>query len=668
VSGEQGAKVELGPISDGQRTGFLSLLVRNTGKTQADLTLRYLRDNGEPPVMPGEDANDVTITLLHPPIENLRVPPRSVRQFSLKFKLAGEDLPGDLDGQIVLRSETAAGAKSGDMTAEPKVQEIVVPVVAQLAPIEGVSFQPSSITVQAVKGKLWPGGDDATATVRIYGPGVSAFLAAHPDFVTSALLRDDEHEIVVVFDELQAEGDEVATGTIHSESQLYPGEYEGNLLLSQSHATPALEVTFRSHHWFPWLLLVVLAGSLLGGLLPLYAGVWRRKELMRAELAGLVDAYQLGLRGKTTPEDPERPPPPLWDLTDAVGDLEDWETDKWLAMPDLYGVKGLASSIHWARTKEELDELGDKIIALSARIQRWLRFAEPVRDLEAASKQTGRKLDDKYWEDTHVPKDTKLLLLEAREEPEKDDAAAALLRRIIQQTAWHSAVLDFWNELSGALDRPDLSEGQRKQIRTLAWDKVVFGDEAKTEAKRTPAERRAAAVTLEARRRELDRILRPDRPAIEYFLEGFGALPSVKNAMGWVTGTVGGGVMKVIEARVGAAMSKRPRSIAERVAAVTRQQIALTALAWISAVIVYAVAEYGPAWGTITDYLTAFTAGFGASVVMQWATQPIFERLRLGKASGGAPTSPPPAGGAGQAGQAPGAGRQAGAPGTPGPA
>lgn len=45
--------------------------------------------------------------------------------------------------------------------------------------------------------------------------------------------------------------------------------------------------------------------------------------------------------------------------------------------------------------------------------------------------------------------------------------------------------------------------------------------------------------------------------------------------------------------------------------------------------LLYAVTIYGPAWGSIADWASAFGAGFAGQVTVKWALLPIYRSLRL---------------------------------------
>jgi hypothetical protein len=61
-------------------------------------------------------------------------------------------------------------------------------------------------------------------------------------------------------------------------------------------------------------------------------------------------------------------------------------------------------------------------------------------------------------------------------------------------------------------------------------------------------------------------------------------------------------------------------------------------LAWslpaiLGASALYLLTIYSDSWGSLDDLLTAFTAGFGTAIAIDWAAVPIFQSLRLRKSA-----------------------------------
>jgi hypothetical protein len=96
---------------------------------------------------------------------------------------------------------------------------------------------------------------------------------------------------------------------------------------------------------------------------------------------------------------------------------------------------------------------------------------------------------------------------------------------------------------------------------------------------------------------------------------------------------------------IGTPLARGVRAVASRlpgsttpsklIARAQRQSVLLSIVAASGAVLAYVLPVYTDTWGTLTDYLTAVGAGFGAQAIVRWAALPIFESR--------AP-SPPPAG------------------------
>lgn len=379
----------------------------------------------------------------------------------------------------------------------------------------------------------------------------------------------------------------------------------------------------RSRDWFIWAALAVLIGSLLGGLLPLVSGIWRRKELLRAELKGVLERYK-------QVRDNAAAPPIHWHLDDAVGP-EPWFRDDWLALPRLQGAGGLYSSIRWARTDAELDELTDWVLDLSARIGRWLRLHQPVRDLGEAFDEPIRARGDKLWRQTGTYRDTRLLLLETQHEPATDEAAEQLLHRVLEQRQWHHEVAELWKAVSAAQADPNIPKARREKIAAL--DLKPITDPEVAEAKRTPEQQRELIADLEDLKAQLETLKTGEPQPTAEIVEG-AAIPSVllasaarvRDAIATFDQAI---AAKINAARGASAASPDNRNPAKIIGGVLWNEKWLTALLALGALLAYVLPLYDSTWGSSTDYLTAIAAGFGTQAIVRWAALPAFESLRI---------------------------------------
>jgi hypothetical protein len=625
------------------------LLFRNETGKRGTLRIRYLRDNGAREleltkrVFPGS-----FLRLERPATRPVRIRPHEIVQLVFKATLPIKQRLSALDGTLVVEMKTMKPQPGMKASAHPTLPEAsaarslvrlqrhqpqgrtagaamgdstLIRVAGALRPLEDVRPEPATVVVQITRQAPWS-DPDPSAQVRLVGADAAALLAEEPNYTSTVLLRnDDGHDVAVTLSDLRNENG-IVTATLKADDVPPPGKYTGALPLSAASAKPKIDVTVRSRHWWFWAVLAVLFGSLLGGLLPLMSGIWRRKELLRAELKGVLESYK-------DVRDNKAAPPQHWDLDDAVGP-EPWFRDEWMALPELQGAAGLYSSIRWSRTDADLDEITAQVVDLTARISRWLRLNKPVRDLWDAFEQPVPDRGKKLWRETGTYHDTRLLLLEAKREPATDEAAEQLLHRVLEERQWHQSVATLWMAVADAQTDPRIPKPQRDAIAAL--DLTPVTNPEVPEARRAPEQQWELITELEALKARLETLKTLERQPVAELVEG-APLPTilifgprhVRDAIATFDRMI---FARIKEARAASTASPDNRKPARIIAGVLWNEKWLTAVLTLGAVLAYVLPLYSSTWGSPTDYLTAIAAGFGAQAVVRWAALPAFESLR----------------------------------------
>ena len=201
----------------------------------------------------------------------------------------------------------------------------------------------------------------------------------------------------------------LAIGTI-AVAESDSGAYSGELPLSDFAASvPHFTVTLDSGDSFIWALLAVALGALLGGGVYLASNLKRRKDLLAAYVRDSLEEYvdrRDQLAAASSPG-----PMPLWEIT-GLGAQEHWFQRKWTALPQIAGVQGIWSQIIWARNAADLDAVQTDVLALLARLQRWLRLAtgEDVPTLQSAFRLQPADPANATWLATRTYADPSMLL------------------------------------------------------------------------------------------------------------------------------------------------------------------------------------------------------------------------------------------------------------------
>jgi hypothetical protein len=191
-----------------------------------------------------------------------------------------------------------------------------------------------------------------------------------------------------------------------------------------------------------------------------------------------------------------------------------------------------------------------------------------------------------------------------------------------------------------------LAPSNAKARQALRTKLLAIANPRKPESKRQPADQIELQLDLEDVQRDLETIAGPAAKGIE--AEDVGPqesmLVTARRGAGQAL-TLGRNATKNVRRLVAEAPSRKPRLRSSKRLireSDTRDRL-LSGLLILGAVTAYAVSQYSPSWGSLTDYLTALLAGFGSQTIVKWALLPIFQtispRFRSAKGSAAGDTA-----------------------------
>jgi hypothetical protein len=593
----EGQKIVLGPLpdADGAFTGHLTVLVVNNTEKTERLALRYLQDAG---LQSNPMANNTTgAARMNGSPTAVKLQPGSPTPIRLVFELPKGKTASWLAGKLLISGTSKLGK------TEPG--SLVLPVSAEFQPLQELTFNPSSLTIQVTRG--W--SSSTTPEVEVTGPGAPALLAHQPPLSTRVLLGNGEgHDVEATFGQLK-EVEGTVRGTLSLSDHAPPGEYTGNLILGAGSDAPGLALTVKSHVFVLWFILLVLAGSLVGGLLPKLTSTGRRRTALRLTLGNSIQLYE---RERAKVQLKALP----WDMDARMG-RKPWLRLRWNAIPGSDGYAGLYAQLRWGRSEDELDELSQKVTAAANDVIFWIELRQPVVRLNKLNEgQPPPPRNGKTWRETQVAQDTDALLDHVRNQPPTNSKERRELEvRCTEQALWHGAVVDAWTVITAAQTSKLVTGEEAAQLAELDFGPIVNGKPECERAGKEAAELLAALSGLAARARAIASELPP--LAVESRGPGTPE-PSVEETARAVVESLDEDTPPDTEDE---------ESTQHALQKILFTDIAMTLLIATGSVVVYVTPLYSSTWGSTTDLLAAAAAGFGTQVVVQWAAVPLVQSL-----------------------------------------
>jgi hypothetical protein len=636
--------VSLARLGDGTLGGVLTVAVRN-GAKRGRISVQYLPVGNTTPASAGKVTVDARSTSLSA---------GGLADIALNVSLPRDASPTDLGGVVILR------LRSGRRVVGKSVE---LQIKGSGNPFAGVTIVPATVNLKVTQ---WAGPLASVAgflavhrsdtPVQLRGPGVPSLFAPkrqRPQPVVRLHASDGTAATATLASLKRTADPTVAEATLIVNGDLKPGAYTGVLPLSNLTVEgPKVGVKAESAHAFIWALLATFAGALLGGALYLASNLRRRKRIQLIYVRELLNRYLKRLAKLRRSSAGQ--PVPIWTLDKYLGPETEWYKKKWTALPELDGVQGVWSSIHWARNEEDLDATAQSALELRARIVRWLDSADAVCLLEEATRLRPDNPATAVWQDICAVDDSVRLLRRIVELPPPDDATAqSLIDRLTRQARWHAALARTWHMRTIVLgDMSARPADYDDQARTVvgAIDLAAVATESCPEETRTGEAQLTYEQKLDKFQDKLKDVYRGDLD--DEVISG----PDHAVALGAMTAK---------EARPGADLaiwSSERESVASdtTVAPGTdgepqpgdgqNDHASLTGIGWrdvtwtllisLGACAAYIAAFYGATWGTLSDYGAAFLAGFVGKAAINWGLLPAFQSYRVRAAK---TTEPPPA-------------------------
>jgi hypothetical protein len=572
-----------------------------------------------------------------------KVSAHALVDLELVASLPADATPADLDGILQLQLVRQKG---------PATPPLDVTVEGAPPLLSGIAIAPATLTLHAVS---WLGPisrpSTAHASIELRGPGVPSLFRQSGTLSTLILLRSGSgHEVPArLVATAPAQDGDVASGRVEVFGTLSPGTYDGELPLSNlSAGGPHLSLTLQSSDSFIWALLAVGLGALIGGGIYLASERKRRKSLLEGNLKDGLSAYAARRAELRTPG-----PSPLWDVSE-LGDEASWFQRKWTALPQIAGVQGIWTEIFWARTENDLNEAEKAVIAVLERVGRWLLLAQG-EDLGKLKGVVGLDPLDppgQVWERTKACFDTSLLLRELREVEPRDDAdVRSLIERLVRQARWHAALATTWHMKGTVAKDMAVNEGNYTALEKEAifnkMDLSAIDTAAHPERTRTAEKQLELETELDTFRERLDEIYKGPGNLSDLEVPGpepareLGSLTADQaRRQGDVDISLPADLAPAATAVAEAPPPQAPGSRRDRLrAAASRTPGWLTAittrdLLWSAVIVIvtlcaYVPTFYGPSWGSLGDYGTAFLAGFLTKTIVNWALLPAFASLAV---------------------------------------
>ena len=476
--------VALARDADGRLTGKVNFALRNESTMPVRLTVRFFADRDPRPRRVAVGTSPLALAAPPPSLSG-----HATSVLAATVTLSKSQPPSDLDGALVVQARA-----HGELVDTAELR-----LTGALALPKDVAFEPSKVTLQVTK--FWPlaktSGDQTT--VRLRGPGVARLIAsvgklvgaagsrqptpagqtAQPATSTATLLltNDSGDQTLVELSNLHQTGADLAEVTVSTHAACpegatpceqaapKPGAYTGALALSPGAiGGPKLDVTVHSEQWLFIPVVLVLLGSLIGGLLPQLTQTAEMKDRLRGELRPLLDRYtsersKPGAQGL------------VWRLGSVLGD-EPWYEKRYRGLPGEGGVAALWADIHSARTMEDLTADSGRVLELGGHVRRWLHVLPLAAELAELHSNPPADRPGHPWRVTNLRYSTEKMLrgLADRLPPKDDQEANELSEELRRQTQLHRAFAHAWSRRA-ELQHVPASDNDRERDKEW-WDKA----------------------------------------------------------------------------------------------------------------------------------------------------------------------------------------------------
>jgi hypothetical protein len=621
--------VSLPLFSNNERRGSITVVIRNVSGVTGVLQLRFFPDRGHPVLLVGGDGSRAKLAHAKP-ARRVVFRRNQYRGIQVSFALPKGQRLSRVNGMLVAQLRARGPGKSQKF---PEAAQLRIRATSPVA-----RFSPSPVTLK-VREACWLVADffsdcGEKGHVLIRGEDVRALRREGGRVGHVVLSNGEGGEVSLELTDVKGDGDAL-TGTVKVKDTSGVGEYEGTLPLAPGVVGgPELPISVNVGHSLGLAVLVVFLGAFVGGFLALMRGIRRQRSLLRLQVKSMLERYDKQRRkshGVTAGYD-----------IDALYVQPRYEGDGVVRpFPADHGVSGLLWRIDSAQSDQDFDVAAARTDSFIDAVDWWIRLEPWAREirLQIDARRVPQRKGGKKFIDCRAFHET----YEVREElltPPKNEEKVQDLQ---QQAARHCERLNRWRELWHLLlevdkVRDQLDEGQRTVVADAEVDAIEKETTPNPKAKNEIAERRRAAVLEERLLDEAEDTLRYVLASIEQKLD-----TRVEEQLADDSRRVEQLADSVRTTSVARRLADPERSLRLPTGRDGREKrsglwrwfkrlqrgdVFWTLLSGLVAATAYALTIWDDTWGTVVDYVTAFTAGFLTETVVKWAVLPGFQSYR----------------------------------------
>lgn len=611
------------PLSDEkERRGSISVVIRNVSGVTGVLELRFFPDRGRPILLVGGDGSAAKLAQAKP-AGRVVFRRNQYRGIQVTFVLPKGHRLSRVNGMLVAQLRARGPGKSQTF---PKAAQLRIRGTSPVA-----RFSPSPVTL-TVRRACWLVADvffdcGAERQVLIRGEDVAALPTEGEPIGHVVLGNGEGGEVSVELTDVEMDGDSL-TATVEVTDTSRVGEFEGTLPLAPGVAGgPELPVKVTVGHSLGWAIVFVFLGAITGGFLARLRGIRRKRALLGIQVKSMLERYDA--------EKKESGGTPVGYDIDAFKIQPRYADDRGVQpFPADYGVSGVLWRIESAQDDQDFDEATDRTEKFIAAVDWWIR-------LEPWAREVSRQIDDRSvpprrngmrFAARQAFKDLYDLREELRSLPKDEEVVQGLqheaAKRCMRLTRWRELWLLYLEVENADLEPPPAADF--KSIEEQIEPNPEAEDGA-AEARRVAAledrllddAEEALRGLLKSAERELhveyEALLEDDNWRVERLVETVGvhsvSRPIAERRRPWspIPSTVGDGEQS---------------GLWRRFKQLQVEDYGWTILSGLVAAIAYALTIWDETWGTVTDYATAFTAGFLTDTVVNWAILPAFQSYR----------------------------------------
>ncbi len=619
-------EVSLPLSNENERRGSITVVIRNVSGVTGVLELRFFPDRGRPILLVGGDGPAATLAKAKP-AGRVVFRRNQYRGIQVTFVLPKGQRLSRVDGMLLAQLRARGPGKSQTF---PKAAQLRIRGISP-----AVRFSPDEVSLK-VRHNCWLldfGACGREAHVLIRGEDVDA-LPTEGDAIGHVVLGNGEGgEVSLRLGDAKVDGDTL-TGTVKVSDSSGIGDFEGSMPLAPGVAGgPELPVSVKVGHSLGWAIAFVFLGAFVGGGVALFRGIRRKRKLLGLEVASTLQRYDKARADSGGA-------PAGFDIDSHMIQPRYNDGRRASPFPGNHGVSGLLWSIDSAQDDPDFDEAATDTEAFIATVDWWIRLEPWAREVtrQIDERIVPRRRSGTKFTDCDAFAETYALRQTLRSRPKKEEEVQDLQQRaashLLRLTRWRA----LWH-LHLEVEKANLKLTDEEAEALLAVEVEAIQDQTKPDpaAKDQEAERgRVAAIE--------ERLLDEAFDTLRYLLTPAKREPNVqvkeeleadRDRVEELVSTVTAEPVARPLADRGLLSSIRRTGFDETASrlwqdfkSVQREDFLWTLLSALVASTAYALTIWDETWGTVTDYATAFTAGFLTDAVVKWAVLPAFQSYR----------------------------------------